>query len=457
MDAITNNNYYSKQFIFEIVGHLDTQLLEFFNHNKDVYDFPYQEYRDVVGDALAEHYEGTLIREDSLVLHKKNQKARTKKRTRWYQSYADTLDEYLSNPDSVPADLKKLSEEELYEYVMNERASLEAWRTDTKSFLIQFPGLYLIKANSIYASFKSDIAYQAWSYIDGTLHGNISAFMRSYPASLLDSPLFSPTSFTMIMDEKGNGNLTNTVYDENGDFLLEISTPDTFNPAKVLDNTDLKIINVLMSNITNDFYANKTVIMDLGKLTKAVVQTYKPGEVNKESIAEHCTKLVKYDHTIKRGRAKISFNFFDNIVIEKDTKDPYVIATFGEVLATEIIQKKLISVTERDYSKLQNRLSTIIFYALQRERISLNGQEPMIGQYSYTFFQKIVRFHYKQKYKNIKLIAESLQEFIDNNVCIRSFSLERDLFQIEFLPLTEEELADIDFGRKYVSIEESSL
>ena len=37
-----------------------------------------------------------------------------------------------------------------------------------------------------------------------------------------------------------------------------------------------------------------------------------------------------------------------------------------------------------------------------------------MSEYSYTYFQKIVRFKLKNNKKNLQLIQESLQEFVDN-------------------------------------------
>ena len=60
-----------------------------------------------------------------------------------------------------------------------------------------------------------------------------------------------------------------------------------------------------------------------------------------------------------------------------------------------LLRKKLISITSASYDVLDNNLSRIICYAMKREQIS--NQETFIGEYNYTYFQKIVRFKLKKQ------------------------------------------------------------
>lgn len=123
----------------------------------------------------------------------------------------------------------------------------------------------------------------------------------------------------------------------------------------------------------------------------------------------------------------------------------YAIAQFGEILSNAIIQKKLISITSASYDILTNNLSRIICYAMKREQIA--NQETKMNEYSYTYFQKIVRFKLKNKKKNMQLIQESLQEFVENQIAIKHFELRNGIFIIQFLPLSDAEIEDLNFDR----------
>ena len=173
--------------------------------------------------------------------------------------------------------------------------------------------------------------------------------------------------------------------------------------------------------------------------------TYEKIADNIKKISNSCRKLVEYNFSYEEAGSKIYFNLFDNIVIKEDVERPYAIAQFGEILSNAIIKKKLISITSASYDVLDNNLSRIICYAMKREQIS--NQETFIGEYNYTYFQKIVRFKLKNKKKNLQLIKESLQEFVDNNIVIDSFELKNNVFIIKFLPLSDAEIQDLNFDK----------
>ena len=80
---------------------------------------------------------------------------------------------------------------------------------------------------------------------------------------------------------------------------------------------------------------------------------------------------------------------------------------------------------------------------MKREQIA--NQETKVNEYSYTYFQKIVRFKLKNKKKNLQLIQESLQEFVDNHIAISQFELKNGIFIIHFLSLSDAEIEDLHF------------
>ena len=82
---------------------------------------------------------------------------------------------------------------------------------------------------------------------------------------------------------------------------------------------------------------------------------------------------------------------------------------------------------------------------MKREQIA--NQETKMNEYSYTYFQKIVRFKLKNKKKNMQLIQESLQEFVENQIAIKHFELRNGIFIIQFLPLSDAEIEDLNFHR----------
>lgn len=450
---MTKEPVYSRQFIAEIEKHIEPTLITYFNQNKD--KFPVYQIKDAIYETLMSSFKGCLSKDELVPIINTIKNSRFRKRSRWTKDYINKLVTTDRTDSNYPLHITDLDEYEQNTLVKKEIANTLLWKERSDSFFIEFPGLHQVGDASVWSSFKTDLILCIWNYIVKELDGNISSFYRSYPESLLESPLFSPSSFNLIMKETGNNLLEEKVFDENGNPLLTLNMPNNkFTPPKVMDLTDLKILNAFISCIKNDFYRHKTVVLDIGTLTRSVVD-FHPNSSTYATIAERCSKLVEYNYTILSENGKLTFNLFDNIIvrynetkdIDPSEKDFSVVATFGEVLANAIIQKQLVKVTDKNYDALHHPMSKIIYYALEKERVSLHGSGKNSCIYSYTYFQKIVRFKVKTRSKNLKLIAESLNDFVDNGICVESFQKMNDgSFFIQFLPLTEEELEDINFN-----------
>lgn len=453
---------YSRRFIEELANHIDPLIIDYFNKKKSVYKgFKADNVAELIDEALMEHLEGKTSRDDLIPIINKIKKSRLQKRARWYKNYINDINTMSIDDPKHPlandiqmaktiaidkyADI--FGDKDIPEIIEDRKNAATEWKNDSNSLLINFPGISSFTDKSIYNSLKNDVIISSWKYIESELAGNIDSYLRQFPAELVDKPLFSPSSFTLMMNEASENILQEIITDENGTELLEVHVNSgKLNPPKAMDTNDLKLVNAFISNINmQEFSREKSVIVDLNTLGKEVVN-YHVGKNVLNKISNSCRKLVEYNFFYESDGSKIFFNLFDNIVIKEDAERPYAIAQFGEVLSNAIIKKKLISITSASYDVLQNNLSKIICYAMKQEQIA--NQENKVGEYSYTYFQKIVRFKLKNKKKNLQLIQDSLQEFVDNKIAIESFELKNGVFIIKFLPLSDAELEDLQFDKK---------
>lgn len=448
---------YSRRFIEELAQNIDPVIVSFFNQKKSLLSFPADTLSDLIDASLMEHLEGRTSREDLMPIINKIKKSRLQKRSRWYKNYINDIDVInIDDPKHPLASkismIKSLSVDEyakmygsktLDEIIEDIKTAASDWKNDPSSLLIEFPGISIFTDNSIYNSLKNDVVFSAWKYIEETLAGNIDSYLRMFPEDLVEKPLFSPSSFTLMMETASNNLLKEIITDDEGQELLEVTVNSgKLTPPKSMDSSDLKLVNAFISNINmQEFSKEKSVIVDLNTLGKEVVD-YHVGKNVINKISNSCRKLVEYNFSYEEEGSKIYFNLFDNIVIKEDAERPYAIAQFGEILSNAIIKKKLISITSASYDVLQNNLSRIICYAMKREQIA--NQETLVNEYSYTYFQKIVRFKLKNKKKNLELIKDSLQEFVDNRIAIEKFELKNGVFIITFLPLSVAEIQDLN-------------
>ena len=450
---------YSRQFIEELSKHIDPTIADFFDVKHDLFKFPAANILELIDETLMDYLEGRTSREDLVPVINKIKKSRLQKRARWYSSYMDDINNLsIDDPKHPLANVvnmarsaplgeysKMFGTRDIDEIIEDYKNKASEWKDNPNSLLISFPGLSSSTNKSIYKSLKNDLIISIWKYIETELAGNIDSYMRMFPEQLIDKPLFSPSSFTLMMDQASNNLLKEIITDDEGTELLEVTVNSgRLTPPKSMDSSDLKLVNAFISSINmQEFSKDKSVVVDLNTLGKELVD-YHVGKNVITKITNSCRKLVEYNFSYEEEGTKLFFNLFDNITIKEDAERPYAIAQFGEILSNAIIQKKLISITSASYDVLQNNLSRIICYALKREQIA--NQETLMGEYSYTYFQKIVRFKLTNKKKNMQLIQESLQEFVDNGIAIKNFELTNGVFIIHFLPLSVAEIDDLNFS-----------
>ena len=437
---------YSKQFIEEIVTqHLDPKILTFFKRRKVIDKYPESTIEELVKNVLNEYYEGNVAAQDLIPIIDKIKHSRIKKRTRWVNSIlndAETIP--LSSPEhpffiavsSVDLD----SDLSVDEIISDCKQKVLNWKKNNQ-LLIEFPYLNRFTANSIYKSFKNDIIYEISIYIGDKLNYNINAYYKKYPTELIEKPLFSPSSFIYANNTSSNI-LKEIITDDNNKELLsvEIDTGKLIMP-RAMTAEESKLINIFISNIKmKTFASDATVTIGLYDILKEWV-SFKAGSTRVDKLEASCKKLVEYNYSYIQGPNKVYFNLFDSIVIRRNVSSPYISVTFGKMLFEAIMEQKLISITSSSYDLLDNALSKIICYALKKEQIA--NQETLCKTYNYVYFQSIVHFKLKNKKKNIKLICESLDDFVVNRIIIKKYELVDDDFTLFFYQLTDAEIEDL--------------
>lgn len=453
---------YSRQFIEEIINHLDPKITSFFNQKKNVMNFGTNDLVVLVNESLITNFKGLTLKEDLVPIITTIKKTRNRRKSRWYDSYVNNINNMqYSDPKHPLAQIISLARilpidkyaaafgfETVEEIIQDKLEKALIWKTNVNSFFIEFPGIDTQSDKTIFKVLKIDIALDAWRYIYTELNGNVNSFLVMYPDSLVDKPLFGPTAITMIMQNAGKDLLKEIIKDEDNKTVMEVEvSKGKFIPPTTLEPFDFKLLTTVIANTNGStFYKDRTVTMNMNELARGIVN-YNPGTRVFNKIRNTCEKLVAYHYSYVVDEHNIFFNLFDHIDI--DTEKKQATFMFSEILSNAIIQEKLITIASPAYNVLQNALSIIICSAMKREQIY--NQDSLVGDYSYAFFQKIVRFKSSNKKTNIKLLSNSLQEFVNNKLIIKSFKVSSvGLFTIEFLELSKAELEDLERNTKEI-------
>lgn len=205
---------YSRRFIEELANHIDPVIIDYFNKKRNLLNFSAENVAELIDETLMEYLDGKTSREDLVPIINKVKKSRLQKRSRWYKSYINDIDTIsiddakhplatvVAMAKTLPVEdyTKMFGDKDLQEIIEDKKRAATEWKNDSNTLLIDFPGISSFTYNSIYNSLKNDLIISAWKYIESELAGNIDSYLRLFPVDLVDKPLFSPSSFTLMME-----------------------------------------------------------------------------------------------------------------------------------------------------------------------------------------------------------------------------------------------------------------
>lgn len=440
------------------------KIYNLFEKEKD--KFPTNTIADVIKECLNEYFDGYIYKDDLIPIIETIKKKRFNKRDRWHKKFIAGIKSAKITSKEHPLNMfytgLSLMDPETYieiyktstiESVIESKIRDEVeWKKDVESALVEFPSLtQFCTWKSIYASLKVDVILYIWNYILTDLNGNIESFYNYYPKEFIGKPIFTPNAFQFELQEQANTLISKIITDDEGNTLLEINpTKEGINPFKVMDATDLKITTVFLSAIDNSFYDKGEVRMNFNSLCERVAG-YSPNKNYREAIKKRCTNMISFGYTGKIEGGSIGFNLFDSIEVFDEIESPVVIARFGKYFQKAIINNKIISVAKDDFDKIDDYLCQILFSALQQERIVAQQNGKTFVDLTYSFFISNIQFKSRNKVKNLKGVATSLQSFVKNDVLIKECKLvDNEYIHIEFIPLSAEEAADVNFEKTEV-------
>lgn len=459
---------YPKQLVADLSEQLNPKIIAFFEQTLNKYAYPVQTVSDLVEYTLEDGFGGKTSKEDLRSVYDASIRSRRKKKARWTESLKQDTEMLLPTDKAYPFAalvaqqnvLTPAQWKQLYgdvtrdELIKQEIEKTEKWQKDSKSYFIDFPCLNMITPNNIFKSMVSDTLIDLYNIIDAEYGGSLDNYFYSFPKELLGIPLFSVAKSSLSLVEGTDGYTEKYVFDEQDESFLETNLPQVAlgRQLRTMDKMDLLYLVTSLQSLEKDFYTTRTSKIKRTQLAKLL--NPRPGKKHYEAVDERCLKLSKYNYTVKKGSRGFSFNLLDNV----DTTDPeYITFTYGQVLYNNIIQNELTNVKSKNIQLLEQDLSVILFQSLFNERIILSAQftdlagedADLVKDYPYKFFYSNARFPTRSRKKNLPMIEQCLQEFVDKHIVIKSFSKlkEDDGFRIHFYPLSEEEQADLSYNR----------
>ena len=466
---------YSKQLIAELTQNLDPIIVAFYNTSKDNYNYSVKTPNELIKYTL-DNMIGLKTSKDELrIVYTNEMKNRRKKKGRWLAKLEYDVQHYhpsdVSHPFYNLYSLKNLLHKDqwnalygnktLQDLIDDNVLYAKEWGNQSDSYFISFPALKMMSTNRIFESLVSDTFIWIYQYILQHYDGSMKNYFTPVLNDLLGVPIFSPSRAKLSMKLNEDNEFVDTY--SYGESVLETSSEaskEVSAQLNAMDQNDLLFLQSSLNYLGIEFYNTRQVRVK--KRTFAKLLNSRPSKKHYDSMEEHCHRLSKYHFTVKRnGKVIHTFNLIDSVTTD-DEHDEMVL-TFGSFLYNAIICNQITNTKSSIYQILEKKLSRFLYQVLFKEVIIFSSKNEdseaeFVGDYPYTFFSSNIRFQYQQKKKNMDLVSESLEEFYQKGILVKSFEKTSPLqFRITFYPLTEDERADLDFNyhTKYVEIPES--
>lgn len=352
------------------------------------------------------------------------------------------------------------------DYIQVQIERLREWSEDDGKLLTEYPYLSNKTKTQISKAIRIDLSMLLgeWLVTGGK---SVNQIIES-PFSTVENPFFSNRRGALKLDNEllvqGQKEYLLSSYKVNdeADYLLMVEkeyAADNSHRVNDLDQTDYKIFLEVMSYRDSLFATQKVITVKLGDIVRNIYSS--DGKNNYKSLEERLAKMKAYSMTkVLQNGTKTTFGIFDTIEYPPEltggirTANIYV----NEMIYREYIQRQTVRIYKTKLEKLTTDSARHLIFILQKERlICYETNATYTVSRDYLYFATRVRFKKRRKSDNLKEIQEALDDLIQQSIVVKSYKRTRDMFQIEFFPIDEQEVKDIVQGNfEYNPLERSN-
>lgn len=413
--------------------------------------------------------------------HRKRQS--TKKN--WLKKLKEDVKDNKPNPINSELDvLKKVMDRKTLEnyvkdvfnledsktYVEQQLKEIDKWAKSHETNITDYPFLETKQMYQIEKAFENDIIYAICKFLEDKPK---RFWISERPEQLVNYPIFadgrskfSPSGkeFNHEKEEKTTVSLYQDYKLSDDRFFrtfLNLKEDEQIQLEKSLslDTTDNEILEHVLEQRDNLFYTDQTIIFDVRPLLLRIYNS--TSKKSYDLLEERLKKIGRFSFEGRTigpdNKVNVSFlyNLFQEVEFKRDEATGRVFAEiiFSNKLHRHIVTNQAIKIYSPFYRRLENKLSKILIYAFQKERIDayVNNRDLKIV-FEYSYFTDRIRFRSKRIESNIKEIESSLQDFKNAQILIEDYKRVGHHFEIVLTPLSESEIGDFQLQKKLNTI-----
>lgn len=451
---IFNQNFYS-----DVEERLPDALLNYWGA-RNIYHFGQNmTYTEFIKESV--DYAFDDVEENKLSDHiNKIRASQRKKRFEWAKktyallnyAYTDTLNplsaEYLKIKTMNVSELIENYEDMTLDEIMDRKQKeftdrLEDWRLDKAALFTQFPALNIQTSKMKKNALRDDIIMTACNYIARELKFDFGHNTKSLPSPIINKPIFSLSS-TKIALEEIDGVIQSIIKSGNdgGTFsVMPVAASDT--KLTNLDKKDLAVyqeITRLASSNGKEENGQLNVPVNFHALTSKL-HDYTVNSKDIEVVKNSITKLANRRFLYQKDNQQVDYVLIDAI-FRTEGDDNNIIIRLGSVVSQAILQKDIISVSKKVEDQISSVHGKAFVHALQGLRFSLFRDSPdnMSIDLTLDFFEDCIYFNLRSYKKKASIVIDCLDDYLSHEIIIRNFSYSNEIFHIEFLPISDEDM-----------------
>ena len=300
-------------------------------------------------------------------------------------------------------------------------------------------------------------------------------FRLSYESKFKDFAYYSPDSTTKAFySEASKSKVEDAEYAlVSNNHLKETFFPDEPNIAKVSieaqkswDVKDMELFSYLCTKCVSQRFGAGEVLTVEGNLneickvlfptsTSPSTRTYQNAKKRLENMIS--TRLVANSED---GKTIVQNVFEKSVVTYKDAKDEsanrggkdsalYRIE-FGRNITADILSHRLSTVIRSRLEELENPVSRFLYVQMKKDRTVdlFLMNEKKLHEYTLISLMLIFKIKENRKKARIERYAQALQEMKEKNLLIKDFQEVNGTFEVEWIPLSNDEREDIKILRQ---------
>lgn len=407
-------------------------------------------FKNIVLDCINENLDDFVYEYGIKNLRKKVGVSTLKLKKRWYKN---ALDEHLMKEveftkiSFIKNGIVNNEFNNVNALRENRVKFLNAWKSDIKYNVTDYPYLYVISEKKIINAFKNDIILCITEKLMNEYDYNIDNITLKTPAPIAPSLFAQVKSDRKKIEEiQYKSDLLSVIEDDIGnrtDYFYKIEKPSTdeeyfkleLNTSFKLDEQDLKIIRYAYTYSYHDFNTfNTNEILEFLGLSN--------NKYNREKIENKFLNLPKYNFYAEKispdgnKKSQTVFNLFSAVTIERDENtEEYLIHTAKSNLfrlnpfSMEIMYKK-------ELLKLNSESAKSVAYFLEGRRLYLinQGIDLSVETQNITLreLKKYVAINLNKPKEAVSIVSKILDEIIENKFILKSYKIEYYSFNINF-------------------------